>query len=169
MCAPEQHHEQSHARPGRAATLSAAGLPPDTVAALKILRHVFQSFADPPSHGWVRAFETARACFPATHASEIGVAALAVVHHLARARRSGFVFCNPDCAQCAPELADDEYQLVSLLDALRKGDRPRERTHALLLCEGRDATDTVAATRDLARLLDAAQGPAPTGDATHPA
>lgn len=155
MRAPDPHHTH----PARATTLAQAGVPAETVAALKILRHTFQSFADPPSHGWVRAFETARACFPAAIASEIGVAALSVVHHLAHARQSGFVFCNPDCPECAPALADDEYQLVALIEALRTGDTARARTHALLLGEGADTTETVAAARELARLLAAATGP----------
>lgn len=142
----------------RAQTIADAGLAPDTVAALNVLRHIFQTFTVPASQGWVRAFETAYAHFPQAVAADIGVAALALVRHLAAARSSGFVFCNPDCAHCAPRLAPDEYQLAGLIEAVRAGARAKARTHAMLLCEGRSSTGTLAAAHSLCDLLDAAHG-----------
>ncbi len=146
----------------RPRTVADAGFAPDMTAALTIIRHVFQSFALPESHGWVRAFELAYRAFPERASAEIGVAALAIVRSLSMTRQNGFGFCNPDCRSCSRLLSPDEFQLMSLLNALRTGEGSAIQAHAMLLCEGGAARDVIDAMQTLCNLMDVAAHPAVT-------
>ena len=113
---------------------------PFEAASLGVARGFFQSFAHPPSQGWMGASAAARAAFPEPVAPGAVLAVLGVLQALRGARRSTFRFANPGCPCCAAVLTERERGLMASLRALREGRPDAARAHALLLLEGQDPT-----------------------------
>ncbi len=125
-------------------------------AALAIMRCFFSSFADPACQGWLKAARAAETCFAGDEPGARFLSLLRVVQAMRMARRSPFRFSNPDCAGCAAVLTEAERHLMLALRGARRGRLGAARAHALLLCEGGDATGLLAALDALPRALDRA-------------
>jgi hypothetical protein len=119
---------------------------------LALLRSYCQTFAAPPSQGWLQAIEIATRHAGSDRAPSLCYDLLAVIQALRSSRRSVFTFSNPDCPCCRPIVAAEERQLLAMLEALRRGHRGQAATHALLVCEGQSAERLLeAASRYLQR------------------
>ncbi|WP_299924499.1 hypothetical protein [uncultured Pelagimonas sp.] len=133
--------------------VSDAGLDGDDRDVLKAMRLVFQTFANPASQGWTLGLTVVRGSFAHRDAGEVFHAIVAVIDALRRARKSGFHFTNPDCANCSQYLCDDERLLMGSLTACREGRRSVSHANALLLCEGNDTSALLDGLTKLARLM----------------
>jgi hypothetical protein len=119
---------------------------------LALLRYYCQTFAAPPSQGWLQALEIATRHAGSDRAPALCYDLLAIIQALRASRRSVFTFSNPNCPCCRPIVTAEERQLLATLDALRRGHRGQAATHALLVCEGQPAERLLeAASRYLQR------------------
>ncbi len=123
-------------------------------AVLTIMRHIFQSFADPESQSWMRAFYAALQHFPEEKATHVMVNTLSTLQAMRHTRASGFSYSNPSCARCSAILREDECRLLSVLAAFRRGMTSQAHGYALILCEGNDSTEFLRAAKHLAECLN---------------
>ncbi len=133
--------------------VSDAGMDADDKDVLRAMRLLFRTYADPTSQGWAQGLRVVLASFANRDAGEVFHAIVAVVDALRCARKSGFRFTNPDCANCAQYLCGDERLLMGCLIACREGRRSVSHANALLMCEGNDTGAFLARLGDLARLM----------------
>lgn len=144
----------AHRLGGPGAPVATGGLAEADFAALQVARHFFRSFAAPQSHGWLDAFPVAERSFAGQAPAAIAVAVLGAVQAMGRVRQSGFSFSSPTCPDCAQLMTDHERHFISVLMALRRGERSRAVVHAMLLCEGNDSGPFLAAMDELGELID---------------
>ena len=130
-----------------------AGLDQAERQVLTVLRYFLQSFTRPASQAWMGAFHEAERHFPQGQSADLALAGLDLIQAMRLARCEGFSFSNPECACCRQWLSGDERQLMSVLAAVRRGQRSRAHTHALILCEGNDVQPVLEATNILARRM----------------
>lgn len=125
-------------RAGRPDEVPLADLAPDRFArlTLALLRHHFQTFAAPESHGWLSALRTAAAQVGPDAAGGLCHDVVVLVQALRGARRAPFHFNPEGCACCRDWLTAEERQLMELLEALRRGQTGRARMLVQLLCDG---------------------------------
>lgn len=152
------HHLRNSVARDPRARMSA--LDPRDAAVLSIARHFFQSFAHPPSEGWVRAFAHADRAFGEARGAIVASAVLHSVQRMREARRSCFRFSNPDCVHCAEALSESERHFIGAFRAITDSHLSEAYGHALILCEGNDAdpflrqlqalSDQIAAADDYA-------------------
>lgn len=130
------------------------GCNPEERAVLNIARSFFQTFANPESQSWISAFPTACNDLTGRSGAEIALAVLRCVQAIGQARKSGFVFSNPQCANCSLKLSECERQFIGAFRGRRKGDRSAAHVNAMLLCEGHDFGPFLNALDELCILLD---------------
>lgn len=119
---------------------------------LQIARCFFKTFAAPKSQSWQRAFFDAERFFPAPFGATIATAILAVIDELRIARKSSFVFINGRCASCAHRLTQEERYLIAAVHHIRGRCRSQAHANAMMLCEGHDPSDLLAAIGRLAMI-----------------
>lgn len=117
---------------------------------LAIARHFFQAFASPASQAWIDAFGKAEREFPAPFGATIAHAVSIVINEVRVSRRRPFQFERPGTLAAAHGMTDTERYFVLVLHHIRRADRAAARAHALLLCEGNDASRVLAAFERLA-------------------
>jgi len=133
---PVQGHGPS--RPGRPGEVALDSLEPDAFArlTLTLLRLNFQTFADPPSQGWLKALQAATTAVGPRAAGPLCYDLVALVQVLRNSRRSPLGFNHDGCPCCRVWLTPEERRLVELLAALRQGQSGRARTIVQMLCDG---------------------------------
>lgn len=114
-------------------TVDRLGLDATEKAALAVMRHLFATFACPGAHGWLRALGLAETVVP-DRPGDFALALVHVVQAMRWARRSPFLFTNPDCPGCAPRLTEPERHRMNALMAVRRG-TAGARVSTMLLCE----------------------------------
>ncbi|WP_461425888.1 hypothetical protein [Gymnodinialimonas sp.] len=130
-----------------------AGLDRDEVAILTLTRFYFQSFAVPQTHAWIGALEHTQAHFGEAHGLLVAGRVLGAIKVMRSTRRSVFCFNSPTCPGCAAILTEHERRMIRSLAALRCGRDGLARTELMMLCEGNDTDDVLAAFRVLAQAL----------------
>lgn len=145
---------------GDSISVQNAELDQDERIVLEMMRHLFQSFAQPASQGWLNAFYVGMDHFPEDNAANITLATLAVVQNMRTSRREVFRFSNPNCRTCSKILSEDERQLIGVVAATRRGARSCAHAHALMLCEGNDTAPMLQAAVQLSHLLARSMQPA---------
>lgn len=135
-------------------------------ALLALARLYFLTFSDPATQSWMRASALARCTFGPALGPSIAHALLEAVNELRLARSSGFQFSNPDCPCCAQILCDAERHFMAALSAVRLGRQSAAHGNALLLCEGADTAQLLAALAHLHDVLDDAQATRRTEETT---
>ena len=131
---------------------------------LAIARYFFQSFAAPQSQGWMAALDLAEATFGDPDGPLIATRLLTTMRAMRYARRSLFSFNCQSCETCAAILTEQERRLITALSAVRNGQIGRAQTELLMLCEGNDITQVIAAMTRLSIALPASKA-ARVGDA----
>ena len=133
-------------------------LDPRMICALTVARFFFQSFSAPQLEGWTRALSGAEQMLGSKAGPEFACGVLRMVQAMRCSRKSVFHFSNPDCGHCASTLSGHERLLMHSLWACLKG-RPEDAAGlAMLLCEGNDTSDLVAAMTDLAGIMRGLRG-----------
>lgn len=139
---------QSHGptRPGRPDEVALASIEPDAFArlTLTLLRLNFQTFADPPSQGWLKALQAATTAVGPRAAGPLCYDLVALVQVLRNSRRSTLGFNQDACPCCRVWLTPEERRLMELLGALRQGQTGRARTIVQMLCDGVPSENLVA-------------------------
>ncbi|MEM7693093.1 MAG: hypothetical protein AAF318_01470 [Pseudomonadota bacterium] len=143
----------------RDTALSDAGFDPIETTILAIARFYWQAFAIPESQSWLRALHLAEERFGPRLGQDIGLGVLSAVQAMRMSRRSCFQFNNPQCTGCAVIVSEHEQHFMAAFRAIRQGSLRTARTHAMILCEGNDATAMLDRMGDLAH---AAYPQAPT-------
>lgn len=151
MRAPGSHENGKCRRlvSDREIPVAEAGFDSLELSVLAISRFYFQSFAIPESQMWMRALEVARDCFGEARGGELGNLVLDMVQAMRLSRRSGFRFSNPGCACCSQILSENERQMMGVFIAVRHGLLSQAHAHAMILCEGNDTVEFLAAMTDL--------------------
>lgn len=150
-----------HPKPSGHIRVTDAGFDAFELGTLEIMRHYFATFGNPATQSWMRALELSFVHFPQVTALTQSVKILAAVQAMRRSRRSMFCFSSPTCPDCAQVLTDAERHLMAAIHCIRIGRSREAQTHAMLLCEGNDATEFLAAVRVMCR--DAPDYVAPSG------
>ncbi len=160
-----------HADQTSLTALSELKLSAEEESVLTLVRNLFLNFADPGSQSWVRAVATTHSQFDASRAWPIFTSTLQMVMAMRNARRSAFVFSNPNCPNCAAFVTDNERQLLTVLRFARRDKTEAMQGHAFLLCEGNDTENYIFAVQNLASLLRPApseETPRQTADMSNP-
>ncbi|MEM9058906.1 MAG: hypothetical protein AAGD13_00460 [Pseudomonadota bacterium] len=142
-----------HSAFGKEMQVADAHLDIGEVAILEMARHLFQGFAKPECHGWMRAFQRAEEIFPPEIAADVAWKTLKLIQGMRISRRSCFQFSSPNCPDCAKVLTEHERQLLGVLVASRCRQMSEARTHAMLLCEGNQTDSLLGAAKDLSDVL----------------
>jgi hypothetical protein len=140
-----------HAVPGP--KLAELCLDGDELGVLAVARHYFRSFCAPATQSWMGAIAVAIEAWGPARGPDVAVATLNAVQAMRAARASPFVFNNPCCAGCAARVTPNEQALLSVMRGVRRGDVERAAGHAVLLCEGNDHANLIAALRLLDQRL----------------
>ena len=117
---------------------------------LTLARHFFRGFSEPGTHGWRDAFRHGVARQGAEAGPRLAMAVLDAIEAMRLARDGCFRFSNPCCRCCAIHVTRHEETFMSACRAAGQGRWDAVRAHALLLCEGGDASGFVAAVETLA-------------------
>lgn len=147
---PTEAHRQGGCRCPKVAgqmRVSDAGFDAFELATLEIMRHYFTTFGSPATQSWIRAHELCFMHFSQSSAPMQAVRILAAVQMMRRSRRSVFCFSSPTCPVCVDILTDAERHLMASVQSIRIGRVREAQTHAMLLCEGNDTTEFLAAIR----------------------
>lgn len=116
---------------------------------LAIARQYFLSFAQPESQAWMAAVATAETEFGVEAGARIAARILGMVQAIRRARSSVFMYNSADCPGCATIATEQERRMMTALAALSRGSESRAQLELMLLCEGNQLDDTIAAMRRL--------------------
>ncbi|MCH2168977.1 MAG: hypothetical protein MK107_14740 [Oceanicola sp.] len=130
---------------------------------LTLSRLFFQSFSEPSKCTWLTAFAEAEARFGHVMGPQVLARLLAALQAVRHARRSVFMFNNPDCPGCSRIVTEHERRLMMAIHLLRKGDSGRAQLEVMMLCEGNNVDHVMRAIMVLGRTLDEASMP----DETH--
>ena len=134
-------------------TVEQAGLDRAECAVLNLSRCFFCSFSEPMSQAWQHAIVATNGAKDfGLGAAQLGLV-LEMVLTMRRTRRSCFQFNSPFCEFCSEILSEHERQLIGTLAAFREGRHGSAKIHAMLLCEGNDATQFLNATFELAKTM----------------
>ena len=132
-----------------------AGFDPLEETVLAVARLIFQSFTVPTSQAWSRSFTVAAMGVGQEKSGALVSRVLNVVQTMRLARRDGFRFSNPDCPQCALFLSENERLLMGVILASRRRHQSALHANAMVLCEGNDASQFLAAVCDLTKFVSA--------------
>ncbi len=125
--------------------LASAGLDGFEQGLLTVLRHFCVSFADPQSQDWMQAFGSATHQWGISTGPKAAQSLFAVFDTMRCTRPSVFEYANPYCAVCCARMTANERHLMRMLHAVRRNRSGEARTEAMLLVEGRDSHDLLAA------------------------
>ncbi|MBT8155186.1 hypothetical protein KMP13_15180 [Epibacterium ulvae] len=142
-----------------------SGADRDEVTCIQIARYYFNTFSNPHSQTWMRAFSTAEEHFDYSNGPVIASLVARVLDAVRQSRRSCFMFNNPACANCADILTEHERRLLTALSSLRRGGVERAELELMMLCEGNDTARVMMWLRELALALP--QLPARPTTVTH--
>lgn len=130
-----------------------AGLDQFELHLLQVARWFFVSFAQPPSHAWLRGFGEADAVFGSCDGPRFAYETLGMVQALRHSRLSVFHYSNPSCESCALVLTEAERRLFQSLSLVRRGRIGRAQAGLMMLCEGNETTVLQDALKRLAIAL----------------
>ncbi|UWQ96395.1 hypothetical protein K3728_03915 [Rhodobacteraceae bacterium M385] len=141
-------------RPDAKETLvSDAGFDAHEITMLGLTRYYLQSFAIPQSHAWIGCFERAQFHYGEAHGMLLAGRLLNALRAMRYARRSTFHFNSPVCLGCSTILTEHERRLMRSLAALRRGHEGIVQTEMMMLCEGNDTAEAIAALSQVALTL----------------
>ncbi|MEM1273619.1 MAG: hypothetical protein AAGF88_07375 [Pseudomonadota bacterium] len=121
---------------------------------LTIARHVFQSFSNPASQGWLTALQRAQLAF-GNQGPDIFARLLDVLQSIRCARTSCFMFNAPTCAHCAQIATEHERRMLVAIASIRRDNVGRARAELMMLCEGASTQAVLAAIERLIAVLPA--------------
>ncbi|QFT01523.1 hypothetical protein FIV06_29100 (plasmid) [Labrenzia sp. THAF191b] len=134
-------------------TIREEGLSRDEQSVLCAVRLICMNYSNPACFTWESALETCERDFGAERGPQIGMVVMKCMRALRMTRTSGFNFTNLACPCCREKLSDHELAFMRLLTAQRTGNGLSRQTHALILCEGADASRLLGHMEQLAILL----------------
>ena len=136
---------------------------------LDLMRLYLLTFTDPTSHGWMKAGSLAASYFGPSLGPQVAHEFLSAVNAVRLIRSSPLEFSNPGCPGCAKVLCEAERQFMGALKAVFAGQRSAAYANAMLLCEGDDASDFLAALENVRALVHGSADAAPVGQTSKPA
>ncbi|MES2664461.1 MAG: hypothetical protein V4712_00075 [Pseudomonadota bacterium] len=152
-----RHPDHTTPHLDRSATfpVPSVGLDGFELGLLTVLRHFCVSFADPQSQDWMQAYGFATRTWGISAGPKAAQALFTIFDAMRRSRRSVFQYANPACPVCSARLTANERHLMRMLHALRRNRVGEARTEAMLLVEGNDSHEVLAAGYGFARLFPA--------------
>ncbi len=119
------------------------------LGALEIMRLTFAAMEQNQPRYAPQAEEIAATRFGRARAALIVSGLTAFVQVMAVSRSERFRYSNPFCDGCAAILTQDEANFLRILHHVRRGQRGRAMTHALMLCDARPVGPVLDAAGDL--------------------
>lgn len=116
---------------------------------LDISRRFFSTLAKPESHQWMEAFEVSEHVLPPPFGATLGLAVLRCVRTMRTSRTTCFSFINANCRICSQSITQEERHFISILRAMRRGQRSDAMAFATMVCEGQDPGALVASFEQL--------------------
>ncbi len=133
--------------------IAQSGADKDEITCIQIARYYFNTFSNPLSQTWMKAFATAEEHFDYCNGPVIASLVARVLDAVRQSRRSCFMFNNPACSNCADILTEHERRLLTALSSLRRGGVERAELELMMLCEGNDTARIMMWLRELALAL----------------
>ncbi|MEM9707545.1 MAG: hypothetical protein AAF871_02045 [Pseudomonadota bacterium] len=121
-------------------SIDGAGYDGIETAILEVARFYWQTFAMPETQSWLMAHHRSEVRFGQEMGGLLGLDILSAVQAMRMARTSCFKFNNPGCPHCAEIVSEHERQFMNVLQSIRAKRMGATITHAMLLCEGNDAS-----------------------------
>lgn len=140
------------------AEIQATGLGEMECAWLNLVRLHCTSYEQNRAEGWDAALGQAEAAYGADQGPAVAARIAVLVRTLRAERRGGFGYLSPHCPNCRLNITDDEWQLITLMQAGYRGDPHAIAEAAADLARRTEAPLLAAAAARFGTTLAAALG-----------
>ncbi|MEM0898722.1 MAG: hypothetical protein AAGI92_02090 [Pseudomonadota bacterium] len=144
---------------GSTAPEATHALSEDQRVVLSVMRLYFMSYATPHMTCWENGIEAAVSAYGSHKGPRIAYCCLTAVQKMRTSRKNAFNFCNPFCECCRKRMSQHEAQFLQILQALEDRQHGRVELTAMMLCEGNECSEFIAALRELSLALKDNYGP----------
>ncbi|HEX2840502.1 hypothetical protein [Hyphomicrobium sp.] len=136
---------------------------------LHLVRLHCMSYEHNHAEGWDRAISHAEMRYGAENGPSIASRVAVLIRAMRAERRGGFGYLSPYCPSCCQRVTDDEWELVTLMQAGYRGEPFNIEEAAAEFARRNEAPSLAAAAARFGKTIVAAVGarrPAPSHDAT---
>ncbi|WP_158243125.1 hypothetical protein [Acidimangrovimonas sediminis] len=117
---------------------------------LDIVRLMLQSYDCPARDGWMRGLALAEAAWGPARGARVFAELARCLDAMRRARRSPYLYANPDCAHCGRSPTPHEELLLQCLGHALHGREAEMAGAAMLLCEANPCAPLLVALQRVA-------------------